>query len=236
MMKNIKFYPTSKKSELVVPSPKPASFYMPDWYKGLRSISGDKIFKDGAVANKTVKSCLPYLDAMTAGYIQETWCEIEIVKNSIGDIEFHYASDPQIISARPLNHVRVPDYFYNAEFLWKMPWMPKLDNGYSCLFVHPLNNINLPFQLASGLIDSDFFYTTSVDDGPNGFPFYIKNGFEGTIPIGTPMYQMIPIKRDFWQSSCEKYDENFNYKQNHKINKLFSGGYKKYFHQKKFYR
>ena len=32
------------------------------------------------------------------------------------------------------------------------------------------------------------------------FPFFIKEGFTGLIPYGTPIVQIIPFKRDDWKS------------------------------------
>ena len=40
-------------------------------------------------------------------------------------------------------------------------------------------------------------------------PFYIKNGFVGTIPKGTPMFQIMPIKREDWVMEKQQYDEEF---------------------------
>ena len=31
-------------------------------------------------------------------------------------------------------------------------------------------------------------------------PFFIKSNFEGVIPCGTPMFQIIPFKRENWKS------------------------------------
>ena len=34
--------------------------------------------------------------------------------------------------------------------------------------------------------------------GWGNVPFFIKSGFEGVIPAGTPIAQLIPIKREKW--------------------------------------
>jgi hypothetical protein len=33
-------------------------------------------------------------------------------------------------------------------------------------------------------------------------PFFIKEGFSGVIPKGTPIAQVIPFKRESWTSKC----------------------------------
>jgi hypothetical protein len=229
-MKKIEFYPSSTFADQVVPPPKPAKSYIPDWYKSLRAIDGPPIFQNGLIKNLTVKSCMPYLDAMTSGYIQETWCDIHISVDN-GEVSFNYPHGPEIIRIRKEIGRKIPDRFHQIEFTWVMPWYPRVDNGYSCLFVSPLNNSFLPFVNTAGIIDSDSFYTNN----PGNYPFYIYKDFSGIIPCGTPMYQIIPIKRDSWQSSQKEYDHKKVTETGYQIRKIFSGGYKKFFHKKKSY-
>jgi hypothetical protein len=233
-MKKIKFVPLSKEAELVVPAPKPSVSYLPDWYKNLRVTDGNKKFFDGQIVNKTVKSCIPFFDAFSAGYIQETWCDIEVIRGRGDSVEVHFSYSPSIINIRESANVKIPNNFYNVEFVWQIPWMPKTSRGYSSLFIQPLNNMDLPFYNTSGIIDSDLFYSSIITKG--GYPFYIQKDFEGTIPCGTPMYQIIPIKRDSWKSFKEKYDEELNFKSDYGVHKVFLGGYKKFIHQKKVYK
>ena len=49
----------------------------------------------------------------------------------------------------------------------------------------------------AGLIDSDKFF------GPGNIPFFVKEGFTGTIEKGTPYAQIIPIKRSSWSSFAD---------------------------------
>jgi hypothetical protein len=58
--------------------------------------------------------------------------------------------------------------------------------------VHPLNRYDLPFTISSAIVDSDDF------NAPGNIPFFLKDGFEGIIPAGTPFAQIIPIKRSSW--------------------------------------
>jgi hypothetical protein len=50
----------------------------------------------------------------------------------------------------------------------------------------------------SAIVDSDTFTP------PGNYPFYLREDFEGIIPAGTPMFQIIPIKRDDWTSELNK--------------------------------
>jgi hypothetical protein len=65
-------------------------------------------------------------------------------------------------------------------------------------------------------------------------PFYIKKNFEGLIPVGTPMFQILPIKRDSWKTTSEKYSVEIP-KRLSKQRKVFWEFYKKNMWQKKYY-
>lgn len=231
-VKNIEFIPCSETVPLVVPSPIPAKKFIPEWYKSAPVFDPKKPDFAGPgkeVKNLGIKRCMPFLDALTAGYIQTTWCDIYI-ESSNGAITVRSASGPDIILARESSHVDMGPDFYNIEFTWKTPWLPKLESGYSVMLSHPVNRFDLPFITLTGIIDSDVFYHT-----PSGnLPFYIRKGFSGLIPEGTPMYQIIPIKRDSWKSSVVEYDnaikKNFN-----ESFKKFWGFYKNNFWNKKEY-
>ena len=91
-----------------------------------------------------------------------------------------------------------------------------MPDGYSGLIVHPLNRLDLPFFTISGTVDFDTFYYPKVTN----IPFYIKKGFSGIIPKGTPMFQIIPVKREHWESKKEKnHTEENNLK-----NSIFKNG------------
>jgi hypothetical protein len=53
----------------------------------------------------------------------------------------------------------------------------------------------------SGIVESDIW----------GLPvftaFFLKRNFIGVIPKGTPIFQIVPIKRDSWESECIETDE-----------------------------
>lgn len=232
-MKKIKFHPTSEISEHLVPPPKPAISYIPQWYKDIKRFKGDANSPEiygGEVVNKTVKSCMPFLDALSSGYIQETWCDIEI-KFVDGQVIYNYSNSPQPLNCRDSTAFDLPTNFIPNEFVWLAPWMPELESGYSALFTHPLNRLDLPFLSTSGIIDSDKFF----HDGGN-YPFYLYKNEKIFIPAGTPMYQIIPVKRDGWKSVYDNFNEILSLKRRAMIHRHFMDSYKKFFRQKKIYK
>ncbi len=244
-MKKINFVASSKEIQKIVPMPKPAKFYLPNWYKESGSFFDNKnnlytnnlFFEEPGIPSITVKTCIPFLDILTFGYIQETWCDIFIERKN-NEILFHYSLDVDkenpIISVRPIDIISkmpVPSGFDKSIFFhWSRVWNPVLPKGYSALITHPFNRDDLPFKCASGIIDSDRYFSS----GKVGF--FIKENFSGLIPKGTPMYQIIPFKKESWKISNVFFKNKILQKindQRYKTRSVFYGGYKKNYWNKK---
>jgi hypothetical protein len=98
------------------------------------------------------------------------------------------------------------------------------------LFTHPLNRHDLPFTTLSAIIDGGL-----IMSGNGDVPFYIKKNFEGIIPQGTPIAQVIPFRQENWQSKktkglFKKGEQHYN-----KSSSLIFGWYKKTFWTRKKY-
>jgi len=226
----IEFTPATDFVQSFVESPVPASKCIPDWYKKSTVFKPEEVmFGSNNEVNVNLKNCMPFLDALSAGYVQRTWCDIHISLKD-NQVEYRYSLEPEIMSARNKVSVNVIG-FYNVEFIWKTVWRAVLPKGYSLLITHPLNRLDLPFQTMTGFVDADHFYHTSTGN----IPFFVKEGFQGIIPAGTPMFQMIPVKRDDWEMSKISFDLERVTKLEREIRKKFWGGYKDLFRQKKSY-
>lgn len=234
-MKNkITFIPASEEVEKYVAPPVPIKTVVPDWYKRADTeyLKNPKFDDQGSLANTSLKQCVPFLDAMTSGYVQKTWCDIYIDAES-EDVKFSFSTTPKPVGARPKTHIKYFDSeFYPVEFFWEIPWQAKLPKGYSVFAIHPLNRSDLPFVTMAGLIDADGYH-----HAPSGnMPFYVKMGFKGIIPAGTPMYQFIPIKRESWESQLEPFSQELQRKRLKHQRSKFWGFYKETFwHRKEYY-
>jgi hypothetical protein len=230
--KKISFVPKSLEAENFVPRPLPARHYMPDWLKNMPAFQNNKMFiSSSGQANLTAKMCPPFMDTFSFGYIQETWCDIYIEKDIVGNQTYFFSGSPEIISLGRNSNYKIEDPFNPHEFLWKVQWSPRLPKGYSTLYTHPINRDDLPFRTLSGIVDSDkhFFEKTG------NHPFFIKKDFEGFIPKGTPMFQIIPFKRNDWTSRAETYDPNLEKEKNF-LRSKFWGVYKSNFWTKKTFK
>ena len=223
----VKFLPSSSYVEKHVEPPVPTKLSIPQWYKDYPrpELIFDKN-ENSPVTN--LKSCVPFLDSFTMGYVQRTWSEITVEAQEEG-IVFATRNTEPFFTKRETSSVPIPEEFYPAEFVWRTPWTAKLPKGYSLLVTHPFNRNDLPFRTLTGIIDSDNFYHTLHGNKP----FWIKKSFTGIIPVGTPMYQLIPFKRDSWKSEIEKYDEDYRRGLSLKLIQVIYNSYRKQFWTKK---
>jgi hypothetical protein len=228
--KKIEFFPSSEEVSILVDTPLPAKAVVPQWYKDAVPFDPSTMIGKNGVDTK-LKMCMPFLDAITGGYIQRTWCDIHI-KIEDGSIVYQSAGPLKAVSHRDKISIPINNNYYKLEFVWRIPWIPKLPDGYSMLITHPHNRLDLPFTTLSGIVDADKFH--HVEFGQ--LPFYVNKDFEGIIPMGTPMFQIIPVKRDSW----ENVRREFNWKES--VKKMYTGNlrefwgvYKNKFWQKKTY-
>lgn len=236
----IKWIPESPISWKTTRSPDASKKYVPEWFKNIPLWNSEKkevkMNPDGSYdINSTVKKCVPFMDSFLIGYIQELWCDITFYYNDDGTVGFEHNGVEDPIAIRDSTHLPIGEKFYSLELVWKTKWEPLTPNGYSSLYVHPLNRIDLPFHTLSGVIDTDQWPISG------NFPFLLEKSFiekNGTLFRGTPIYQIIPIKRENWSQEEIFFDHDVEEMIQEKIKLLKShlgDGYKKEFWDKKSY-
>jgi hypothetical protein len=214
-----------------IEQPKPASRLVPDWYKNMDSyISKEKKPMGDATTSATIKRCIPVLDAITAGYIIESPADVWVSRKEEG--QWFEWSDFGLISFHPIE--QAPEHPARKPFpypKWTNPWSIKTPKGYSTLFVQPFHRESI-FTILPGIVDTDI-YTPPVN-----FPFVINDPtFEGLIPKGTPIAQVIPFKRDSWNMEIgNKDDFNSQNKISKKLQSKFFDRYKTMFWTRKEYK
>ena len=226
--------------------PIPAKLNIPTWFKNL------KTQKEYA----TIKSCIPFLDSLTAGYILKMPQDFYVkhnIKNkdnrldssyrfAINDLMQHQLSTyglnlntsqckdthspEQLGSECPFNKKNQNHPFYKI----LNPFIIKTPPGYSCLFTAPLNNRDDRFEAISGIVDTDIY------DNHINFPI-ILNGdkypsLETNIERGTPYVQIIPFKRDDWKMAVEEMHSPMFLERVNIVRKLWNN-YKTFFWKKK---
>lgn len=201
----VEWVPMNDQARKEITPPKPAKNYMPEWYRKLPPFkTGNKPrwMPETMAANSTAKLCMPFFDTFVTGYIQETWVDL-IVEANGGDISI-YQAKPELPIFRMRDHEKMysgpQGYYSNSNYVWNTQWEPKTPKGWSTLYMHPMNHFDLPFLTINGVMDTDRWWQGG------GLPFFIKDGFSGIIPKGTPMYQMVFFKRENWKSEYADYD------------------------------
>lgn len=204
--------------------PEPSILNIPQWYKNLNN-HNNNLLKD-----RTLKMCMPFLDALTAGYVLKHSSDITINQQVVNpnvpkegeSLWLIEKEDPQLLNSifkfgvktssrevHPITQVGGESggcpyvkQNYNQPFLKLInPWIIKTPPGYSCLFLPIINQQNENFTPISGIVDTDNFYA-SVN-----FPIILHKKGTFEIKKGDPIVSVIPFKRENWKMELKKLDE-----------------------------
>ena len=226
--KKIKFCSTSRPMVEIWPHPKPASNIIPEEYKKLER------HKRGDLQSPTIKTCMPILDAMAAGYIipfdqdyiiNPTEEEFSIIPANKEESAIGYHDK---IQAPKEWHSKTGEYM--GKFINK--WLITTPPGYSCLFTQPMNRFKEDrFFIINGVVDTDNYINTI------NFPFILlKRDKQFIIKKGEPMVQIIPFKRESWKMWSGFYHEKKHSYTLNLLNSEFIDRYKKMFWKKKSFK
>ena len=261
MSQIIKFTNTFGIEELY--PPEPAFKNIPQWYKDMESyMGGEKVPNGNGMTTGTIKRCMPVFDAINSGYIIKTpvdvyvsqkevsymdkphfdetgesipFSEEKIKKRNLPKTVPHYEwANFGIIQFHPIE--QAPDHpnrngHQTSYPKWINPWAIQTPPGYSVAFIQPWHRESV-FTIMPGIVDTDT-YTPPVN-----FPFVLNDTtWQGLIPAGTPIAQVIPFKREEWQMEIGKEEDLVNQaKITNKLKTRFFDSYKNQFRQPKEYR
>ena len=228
--KKIIFCATKKEMVDAWPHPQPATRFIPESYKKLER------HLDGNLHKATVKTCMPFLDSLTAGYIipfdqdyiiDPTGDDFEITTSNgskVDGVDFGFHPKFQLTEEMQKNSGAAAGKFHNK-------WLIKTPPGYSCLFIKPMNRIETRFEILSGIVDTDKYVHTI------NFPFtLLKWDEQFRIKRGEPMVQIIPFKRESWKKWSGFYFEKLHNKVNSLISSVAVDKYKSFFWSKKSFK
>lgn len=212
----------------------PAKSAIPKWYRDLDRYIDPYPPKDARHFVKSVKACFPFLDALTGGYLVLTSCDI-VVSRQNNDllVTWTIGGDNSVLAIRELRTVQglpIPEDCHPAHYVWKFPVSFVVPKGYSALVTHPFNRFDLPFISMSGIIDSEYVLAKE-----GNVPFFLKKNFEGVIPQGTPIAQILPFKQESWKAIEDKGLEREARLNDNRAMSVLEGWYKSNFWNKKSY-
>lgn len=240
MSKKLKFIDVSQSINQAF-YPKPASHFIPEWYKQMPGYSnGKKVVPDpvNGDTHRTVKKCMPVFDSLTAGYIIPFPADIDI-SNQEEDgqgIKWFAWTNQQRVGFHP--PVQTGDYPRTkrseidptAKFL--SPWGFITPPGYSLLFTTPVHR-DVPFHIMEGIVDTDTYHSEIH------LPMFFKDpDWEGMLEAGTPMVQVIPFKRQSWEMEVVTDNDSRaeTAKSDSLINSVFANGYKDFLWSRKSFK
>ncbi len=211
----------------VWPHPKPASRFIPDEYKKL------KRFTNNNLHSPTVKTCVPFLDSLTMGYIipfDQDYL-VDPVENDFAvtpanreQWDFGYHHQTQLPKEWQKTTGENAGKFMNK-------WLIKTPPGYSCLFVKPMNRVENRFDIIPAVVDTDTYINVI------NFPFILqKRNEQFLLKKGEPMVQVIPFKRESWKMWSGFYLEKAHLKVESMLRSEWVDRYKKMFWSKKTFK
>lgn len=179
------------------PPPFRAAKNVPEWLKHT-PVHADVPGVPGGYI-RTVKNCMPFLDAMNSGYIIPLRSTVHFFMRDAQHLEYHcpdHARDGDTVGTQPnLGFADAPFAnliaikFYNH-------WIVRTPPGYSAFFLPLLNQFHIPFHIFTGVVDTDSYYRDVF------FPALclMQPGQRCTLERGTPLVQVIPFRRETWRS------------------------------------
>lgn len=201
----------------LLPRPELARRTAPDWFK---SMPPENPLPEGG-EDLTLKHCMPFLDALTTGFMIPLQADIQV---SNGQFSWDWPHEESPLGFHFPTQAPGAPFIDPDEVVVKAHnfWTIRTEPGFATLFTHPLNRLDLPFRTLSGVVDTDSF-----DALPVHFPMvWVDREFEGTLPAGTPIAQCFPIPRgrielEIEPMSAEEYAEARDLKERIKTERGF---------------
>lgn len=174
----------------VIAPPVAAKTVLPDWFRKLPAVDSQQA---SATNNGlTVKRCMPFLDAMTTGWILPLAATVRLeIKDGGRVVDAGWEFDRVMVSNHGAHQVAGNPKEPAPSCKFHNYWSIRTPPGWSCLFLPPLNRPTQPFECVAGIVDTDR-YAADIH-----FPFF-ATAPDGLYVIekGTPLVQVIPVRRE----------------------------------------
>ncbi|MDX2259121.1 MAG: DUF6065 family protein [Hyphomicrobiaceae bacterium] len=173
----------------VIAEPVPAKTELPDWFRRIPAVTKSELSTSNNAL--TVKRCMPFLDAMTTGFILPLAATVRLdIRDGGRTVDAGWEFDKVMVSNHTMHQVAGNPYEPRPPCKFHNYWTIVTPPGWSCLFVPPLNRPDPVVEVLAGIVDTDT-YRSLIH-----FPF-IATAADGlhTLEKGTPLVQVIPFKR-----------------------------------------
>ena len=173
----------------VIAEPVPAKTVLPSWFRRIQAV--DKAEQSATNNALTIKRCMPFLDAMTTGWVLPLAADVRLVIRDEGrTVDAGWEFDKVMVSPHGMYQVKGYDFGDRPPMKFHNYWTIRTPPGWSCLFTPLLNRSNPSFEILSGVVDTDTYHSLV------NFPF-VATAPDGLVALakGTPLVQVIPFRR-----------------------------------------
>jgi hypothetical protein len=175
--------------EGVIAEPVPSKTVLPAWFRQLPGV--DKSQLTATNNGLTVKRCLPFVDAMSAGWIIPLAATVRLeIREGGQTVTAGWEFDREMVSNHASFQIAASPWGDRPPMKFHNYWTIRTPKGWSCLFLPPINRPNDVIEVLSGVVDTDSYRS------PVNFPF-VAVAPDGvyTLKKGTPLVQVIPFRR-----------------------------------------
>jgi len=184
-----------------------AKKWHPDWWKRIKVNAVVR-----GVNTQTIRACPAMDDWLKSGWYLLANRDLEVIvgnnaKEGVSTTDVRTFDPSGEYYASPTHpkeqFENAFDYFgddgpVKDAFKMRNPWNIITPEGYSCLYLDPFLFQNRYFATWQGIIDTDKF---NVNQDNSQIIFYPRVNHSFTIKKGTPLCQVIPFKREKWNST-----------------------------------
>ena len=173
----------------VIAEPLRAVKVLPAWFKQLPGV--DKAQLSATNDGLTVKRCMPFLDAMSTGWILPLAATVRLeISEGGATVTGGWSLDREMVSNHGPGQVAGNPFEPRPPMKFHNHWSIRTAKGWSCLFLPPMNRPNAVIEVFAGVVDTDTY------KAPINFPF-VATAPDGvhTLEKGTPLVQVIPFRR-----------------------------------------
>jgi Family of unknown function (DUF6065) len=177
----------------VIAEPVAARGVLPAWFQRLPGT--DREVLSATDNGLTVKRCVPFLDALVAGWILPLAATVRLEIADDGEsVTAGWEFDREMVSSHNPSQAAGSPFEPRPLMKFHNPWAIRTPPGWSCLFVAPLNRPDDIVEILSGIVDTDRYVA------PVNLPFVAlaKDGVH-TLRKGRPLAQVIPFSREHTQ-------------------------------------
>lgn len=189
---------TSSPEYVDLAPPKPASQFIPAWYKQLQREwtemrSEEENWDKLPYRDNTLKKCPTVKDIMFSGYIIPLWLDLKISHDKDTGFQWYnkHAYDDTITYHNPasIGSMPIQPSSYHTALKFSNPWDIITPPGWSVIITTPWYHRVWEIEVLPSLVETDSYHQMNI-------PFLYHGTGEKTYRQGMPLIQVIPYKRE----------------------------------------